>query len=207
MNLKLSGEFLAQLHARHERWPSTSAWSRTRNAPHHRRRTTAARTWQSPCTSGHLRSAIIGESIKRIYRFFGNHVIGDIHLGDWGLQMGLIIARAAASASRSCPTLTRTSPASTRRKRPSPSRELEEIYPAASAKSKVDAGLCRAGAPGDLSAAVRASRGYRAMWKHIMRVSVADLKRNYENLNVSFDVWLGRVATRSRISRTMLETS
>ena len=142
-----------------------------------------------PLHIGHLRSAIIGESVKRIYRYFGNHVIGDIHLGDWGLQMGLIIEEVRDRH----PELPYFDPAFTGEyptEAPFTISELEEIYPAASAKSKVDEAF-----------AVRAhhatyllqsgDRGYHAMWKHIMRVSVADLKRNYENLNVSFDVWLG----------------
>lgn len=95
-----------------------------------------------PLHVGHLRSAIIGESIKRIYRFFGNHVIGDIHLGDWGLQMGLIIAQVQSQRPELCyfdPDYTGEYP----EEAPFTISELEKIYPEASARSKVDASLPR----------------------------------------------------------------
>lgn len=142
-----------------------------------------------PLHIGHLRSAIIGESIKRIYRYFGNNVIGDIHLGDWGLQMGLIIAELRLRQ----PDLpyfddgfTGEYPAQA----PFTISELEEIYPTASAKSKVDEDFARQAHEATYFLQ-NYKRGYYALWEHIMRVSIADLKRNYENLNVSFDVWKG----------------
>ena len=142
-----------------------------------------------PLHIGHLRSAIIGESIKRIYRYFGNEVIGDIHLGDWGLQMGLIIAELRERR----PELPYFDPDFTGdypEQAPFTIGELEEIYPCASGKSKVDAEFAAKAhaATAELQAH---RRGYYALWQQIMRVSVADLKRNYENLNVSFDVWKG----------------
>ena len=142
-----------------------------------------------PLHIGHLRSAIIGESIKRIYRYFGNEVIGDIHLGDWGLQMGLIIAELRERRPELPyfdPDFTGEYPAEA----PFTIGELEEIYPCASGKSKVDAEFAAKAhaATAELQAH---RRGYYALWQQIMRVSVADLKRNYENLNVSFDVWKG----------------
>ena len=142
-----------------------------------------------PLHIGHLRSAIIGESVKRIYRFFGNHVIGDIHLGDWGLQMGLIIEEVRdrhPELPYFDPSFTGDYPAEA----PFTISELEEIYPAASAKSKADEAFAQR-AHHATYLLQSGDRGYRAMWDHIMRVSVADLKKNYENLNVSFDVWLG----------------
>ena len=142
-----------------------------------------------PLHVGHLRSAIIGESVKRIYRYFGNHVIGDIHLGDWGLQMGLIIEEVRDRH----PELPYFDPDFTGeypKEAPFTISELEEIYPAASAKSKADEAFAQR-AHHATYLLQSGDRGYRAMWDHIMRVSVADLKRNYENLNVSFDVWLG----------------
>ena len=90
-----------------------------------------------PLHVGHLRSAIIGESLKRIYRFFGNHVIGDIHLGDWGLQMGLIMAQLQdekPGLPYFDPDYTGEYPAEA----PFTISELERIYPAASARSKED---------------------------------------------------------------------
>ena len=142
-----------------------------------------------PLHIGHLRSAIIGESIKRICRYFGNRVIGDIHMGDWGLQMGLIIAELAVRKPELPyfdPDFTGSYPAQA----PFTISELEEIYPAASAKSKQDEAFAERAhtATFELQAG---RRGYRALWEKIMEVSVADLKKNYANLDVSFDVWLG----------------
>ena len=142
-----------------------------------------------PLHVGHLRSAIIGESLKRINRYFGNTVIGDIHMGDWGLQMGLIIEEVRERQPELPyfdPDFTGEYPAEA----PFTISELEEIYPTASGKSKVDEAFA-ARAHEATFKLQNGDRGYRAIWDHIMRLSVADLKKNYGNLNVSFDVWLG----------------
>lgn len=142
-----------------------------------------------PLHVGHLRSAIIGESIKRICRYAGHDVIGDIHLGDWGLQMGLIITELRQRK----PDLVYFDdnyggeyPA----KAPFTISELEEIYPTASAKSKED-GTYKAAAMEATYKLQSGVRGYRALWDHIIAVSVSDLKKNYANLNVDFDLWKG----------------
>ncbi|MBQ5749159.1 MAG: arginine--tRNA ligase, partial [Oscillospiraceae bacterium] len=142
-----------------------------------------------PLHVGHLRSAIIGESVKRIYRFFGNKVIGDIHLGDWGLQMGLIIEE-VRERQPDLPYFDENFTGEYPETAPFTIGELEEIYPTASAKSKIDEAFAERAhnATYLLQSGVR---GYRAMWEHILRVSVEDLKKNYANLNVSFDAWLG----------------
>lgn len=142
-----------------------------------------------PLHIGHLRSAIIGESIKRIYRHFGNTVIGDIHLGDWGLQMGLIIAELRLRRPE-LPYFDEAFSGEYPAEAPFTISELEEIYPTASAKSKVDPAFA-AQAHEATVRLQRHERGYYALWQHIMRISVADLRRNYENLNVRFDVWKG----------------
>ena len=142
-----------------------------------------------PLHVGHLRSAIIGESLKRINRYFGNKVIGDIHLGDWGLQMGLIIEEVRERQPELPyfdPDFTGDYPAEA----PFTISELEEIYPCASAKSKVDEDFARRAHDATFRLQ-QGDRGYRAIWAHIMRISVADLQKNYGNLNVSFDVWMG----------------
>ncbi len=142
-----------------------------------------------PLHIGHLRSAIIGESIKRIYRYCGNQVIGDIHMGDWGLQMGLIIAETRQRHPELPyfdPDYTGDYPAEP----PFTLAELEEIYPAASAKSKVDEAFADAAHSATFELQ-NGRRGYRALWQHIMALSVADLKKNYARLNVDFDVWYG----------------
>lgn len=140
-----------------------------------------------PLHIGHLRSAIIGESIKRIERFVGNEVIGDVHLGDWGLQMGLIITE----VKHRNPELVYFDESFTGeypKEAPFTIGELEEIYPTASAKSKEDEEY-RNEALSATALLQSGNRGYMALWNHILSVSVADLKKNYDNLNVSFDLW------------------
>lgn len=142
-----------------------------------------------PLHVGHLRSAIIGESIKRICRYAGHDVIGDIHLGDWGLQMGLIITE----LQRRRPELVYFDDAyegEYPEEAPFTISELEEIYPTASAKSKTDEAY-KADAMEATYKLQNGVRGYRALWNHIISVSVADLKKNYVNLNVEFDLWKG----------------
>ncbi len=140
-----------------------------------------------PLHVGHLRSAIIGESIKRIGRFVGHKVIGDVHLGDWGLQMGLIITELKHRQ----PELVYFDDSFTGEyptEAPFTISELEEIYPCASGKSKVDEEY-RNEALEATHQLQQGKPGYMALWNHIMNVSVTDLKRNYANLNVSFDLW------------------
>ena len=140
-----------------------------------------------PLHVGHLRSAIIGESIKRIGRFVGHKVIGDVHLGDWGLQMGLIITELKHRK----PELVYfddTYEGEYPKEAPFTISELEEIYPCASGKSKEDEEY-RNEALEATHQLQQGKRGYMALWNHIMQVSVTDLKRNYNNLNVSFDLW------------------
>lgn len=142
-----------------------------------------------PLHVGHLRSAIIGESVKRMCRFMGHHVIGDVHLGDWGLQMGLIITE-LSERKPELPYFDETYTGEYPKEPPFTISELEEIYPAASARSKEDAEYKERA----LTATFELQQGrpgYRALWRHIMNVSVADLKKNYTNLNVEFDLWKG----------------
>lgn len=142
-----------------------------------------------PLHVGHLRSAIIGESLKRIARFVGHKVIGDVHLGDWGLQMGLIITEVRCRQPE-LPYFDENFEGEYPQETPFTLSELEEIYPTASAKSKEDAAYREAA----LEATYRLQqghRGYQALWNHIMKVSIPDLKRNYGRLNVDFDLWKG----------------
>ncbi len=146
---------------------------------------------------GHLRSAVIGESVKRILRFAGDEVIGDAHLGDWGLQMGLVITGIqdrqpdlvffdesfSGEYPSECPVTI---------------RELEEIYPAASAKSKEDPEY-KARAMENTKKLQDGVPGYRALWKNIMGVSLSDLKKNYGSLEVDFDLWNGESSVHDRI--------
>ena len=141
-----------------------------------------------PLHIGHLRPAIIGESLKRLYRYLGYNAIGDVHLGDWGLQMGLIIAE----LSERQPELPYFDPNFTGeypKEAPFTVSDLEEIYPTASAK-KADPAFSRKAHQATLELQ-QGRRGYRALWRHIMNVSVADLKKNYDKLDVHFEKWLG----------------
>ncbi len=140
-----------------------------------------------PLHIGHLRSAIIGESLKRLARACGYKVVSDVHLGDWGLQIGLVIAELEArNPDWECfkidfkkgyiPELT--------------ADMLNEVYPYASQKSKTDESFKIKAH--QATAELQSNRpGYIALWKEILRVSIADLKSNYEKLGVDFDLWYG----------------
>ena len=142
-----------------------------------------------PLHIGHLRPAIIGEALKRLYAFFGYNTIGDVHLGDWGLQMGLIITELQERQPELPyfdPDYTGDYPAEP----PFTLSDLEEIYPAASAKKKVDQDFA-ARAHTATFELQQGRRGYRAIWQHIMNISIPDLRRIYDSLDVHFEQWLG----------------
>lgn len=140
-----------------------------------------------PLHVGHLRTAIIGESVKRIGKYLGHEMIGDVHLGDWGLQMGLVITE----VKKRQPELVYFDESYEGEypvEAPFTISELEEIYPTASAKSKED--------PEYKEEAMEATfklqngeRGHYALWQHILNVSMKDLKRNYDDLDVHFELW------------------
>ena len=142
-----------------------------------------------PLHVGHLRSAIIGECLKRVCRFLGFNAIGDVHLGDWGLQMGLIIEEVKERQ----PKLPYFDPDFTGEypeEAPFTISDLEEIYPTASGKAKEDEAYA-ARAHENTYRLQNGDRGYYALFEQILKVSKADLKKNYDNLDVSFDLWKG----------------
>ncbi len=141
-----------------------------------------------PLHIGHLRPAIIGEALKRLHKFLGYNTIGDIHLGDWGLQMGLIIAE-MSERQPELPYFDDAFTGAYPAEAPFTVDELEEIYPTASGK-KADPEFSRKAhlATFELQ---QGRRGYRALWQHIMNVSLADLRKNYDNLEVYYEQWLG----------------
>ena len=141
-----------------------------------------------PLHIGHLRPAIIGEALKRLYKFLGYNAIGDVHLGDWGLQMGLIIAE-LQEREPELPYFDEGFTGEYPEEAPFTVTDLEEIYPTASAK-KADPEFSHKAHQATLELQ-QGRRGYRALWQHIMKVSVADLKKNYDNLDVHFEKWLG----------------
>ncbi|HEX4370196.1 MAG TPA: arginine--tRNA ligase [Rhizomicrobium sp.] len=151
-----------------------------------------------PMHVGHLRSSVIGDCLQRLFRANGWHVVSDIHLGDWGLQMGQLISEIGIrgiapiyfDAAFKGPYPEQS---------PVTMEDLEEIYPAASAACKAD--------PARLDAARRATvelqdgrPGYRALWRHFVTVSEAGAKREFEALDVHFDLWKGEASVHDRIA-------
>ncbi len=142
-----------------------------------------------PLHVGHLRSAIIGESLKRINRFFGVQVIGDVHLGDWGKPMGLVMEE-LRNRKPELVYFDENYDGDYPKEAPFTITELEDIYPSASLRAKEDEEFAQRAKLATVKMQQR-QRGYIALWKHILAVSVADLKKNYDRLHVSFDVWKG----------------
>ena len=142
-----------------------------------------------PLHIGHLRSAIIGESIKRIAKFLGHDVIGDVHLGDWGLQMGMVISE-VERRNPDLPYFNESFTGEYPKEAPFTIDELEEIYPYASSLAKNDEKVMNAAKQATVELQ-QGRKGYLALWKHILNVSVNDLKKNYGALNVDFELWNG----------------
>lgn len=140
-----------------------------------------------PLHVGHLRSAVIGESVKRICRFMGNKVIGDVHLGDWGLQIGLIITE-LKKRQPELPYFDENFQGEYPEEAPFTISDLEEIYPYASGYSKEHEDYLQE-AQQATARLQEGDAGYRALWQHILNVSIADLKKNYDKLSVEFDIW------------------
>lgn len=140
-----------------------------------------------PLHVGHLRSAVIGESVKRICRFMGNKVIGDVHLGDWGLQIGLIITE-LKKRQPELPYFDESFQGEYPEEAPFTISDLEEIYPYASGYSKEHEDYLQE-AQQATARLQEGDAGYRALWQHILNVSIADLKKNYDKLSVEFDIW------------------
>lgn len=142
-----------------------------------------------PLHIGHLRSAIIGESIKRIAKFLGHDVVGDVHLGDWGLQMGMVISE-VERRNPSLPYFDENFTGEYPAEAPFTIDELEDIYPYASKLAKSDEKVMEAAKQATVELQ-QGRRGYVALWKHILNVSVTDLKKNYGALDVDFELWNG----------------
>ena len=126
-----------------------------------------------PLHVGHLRSAIIGEALKRMGAFFGNEMIGDVHLGDWGLQMGLIIEELRRRKPE-LPYFDESHTGDYPEEAPFTISELEEIYPTASKRSKEDEAFAEAAHLATVKLQ-SGDPGFTALWKHILRISKADL--------------------------------
>jgi arginyl-tRNA synthetase len=151
-----------------------------------------------PMAVHHLRSTIIGESLKRIARFLGHDAVADVHLGDWGLQMGMLIAE-LRRRSPSLPYFEEGRSTGFPRESPVSIADLQDMYPAASGRAKAD--------PAAMDEAREATRqlqmghpGFRALWRHFVDVSVAELRTDFERLSVDFDLWLGESDTNDAIA-------
>ena len=146
-----------------------------------------------PLHVGHLRSATIGESIKRICEYIGNKTIGDVHLGDWGLQMGMIISELEIrnpdwiyfdlNYKGEYPS-----------EPPISIKDLETLYPEANAKAKSNENFMMRAKQATYELQ-NGRKGYIELWKHIVNVSKKDLRKNYNKLNTKFDLWLGESDT------------
>ena len=142
-----------------------------------------------PMAVHHLRSSIIGDCLQRLYRANGWHVVSDVHLGDWGLQMGQLITEIELEGTAPVyfdPNIVGPYPDEA----PVTMDSLETLYPRASAACKAD--------PARLEAARRATvdlqagrPGYRALWRHFVKVTEVGLMREFGSLGVTFDLWNG----------------
>ncbi len=142
-----------------------------------------------PLHIGHLRSAIIGESLKRIARAMGYRVVADVHLGDWGLQIGLVIAELSERHPEWRCFAADFDPNT--EKVPALDVDLlNEVYPFASKKSKTDEAFAEKAHRMTFELQT-GNPGCTALWQEILRVSIADLKGSYEKLGVDFDLWYG----------------
>ena len=147
---------------------------------------------------GHLRPAIIGESVKRIGRYVGHEVIGDVHLGDWGSQMGLVMMELKRRQPE-LPYFDEEFEGEYPEESPFTIEELGEIYPTASAYAKENESF-KEEALQATYLLQNGHRGYTALWRHIMNVSLPDLKKNYGALNVEFDLWKGEADAKPYIA-------
>ena len=150
-----------------------------------------------PLHVGHLRSAVIGESVKRMNRYVGHEVIGDAHLGDWGLQMGLVIV-GLKERYPDWVYFDESYEGEYPAEAPFTISELEEIYPASSIRSKSDADY-KAKAMEATFKFQQGVRGYWALGEMIRKVSIKDLKKNYTALNVEFELWNGESSIKDLI--------
>ncbi|MGK9231130.1 arginine--tRNA ligase [Inquilinus limosus] len=150
-----------------------------------------------PMHVGHLRASIIGDSLRRLCLFVGDEAIGDVHMGDWGTPMGMVISEIARRQPQQPyfdPEFTGPYPEES----PVTMEDLEILYPAAAQASKADP--ARMEESRRATAELQAGRpGYRALWQHFFDVSVAGMKREFDALGVQFDLWKGEAAVHDLI--------
>lgn len=150
-----------------------------------------------PMHVGHLRSSIIGDSIVRLMRFAGHNVHGDIHLGDWGTQMGMLIV----ALSEQFPELPYFDPnfaGEYPKESPVTIQDLQVIYPQISARCKENAELLTQAQLATVELQ-QGRKGYKALWQHFVDVSIQELKEDFKRLGVEFDLWYGESFYHDRI--------
>ncbi len=143
-----------------------------------------------PMHVGHLRSPIIGDALVKLFRFRGDHVIGDNHLGDWGSPMGMLIVELRRRKPE-LPYFDASFGGPFPKESPVTMQDLEEMYPLAAKRFKEDeqekAEVLRA--TDELQKGTRP--GYRALWQHFVDVTRRELERDFGRLGITFDEWLG----------------
>ena len=141
-----------------------------------------------PMHVGHLRSSIIGESLKRLFRFRGDTVWGDAHFGDWGFQMGLLIVAVGDEGKATEFLVEGQGPFPT--ETPVTLEDLERLYPLAAGRAKTEPAYRDRARKA--TAELQGGRpGYRALWAHFVAVSRTALEREFGALGVTFDLWNG----------------
>lgn len=198
LNLKVTDDVLATTVTRIGSDPLNGSWQRAENDREKVVIDYGGPNIAKPLHVGHLRSAIIGESMKRLFRLVGDEVLGDIHLGDWGLQMGQLITQLELEQPE-LPYFDETFAGPYPEQSPVTVDDLARLYPLASAASKSDEDY-RSRAQAATSALQDGRPGYRALWRHFVDVSKAALERDYAELGVTFDLWKGEANVQDRIS-------
>lgn len=138
---------------------------------------------------GHLRPANIGEALKRLAKLLGNEVLGDVHLGDWGLPLGLVI-REIKEHNPNLIYFDESYTGPYPKKSPVTKEDLAIYYPAASIKKKEDENYLKEAQ--DITNKIQSGvPGYRALWRHVVETSKEDIKEVYDELNTNFELWYG----------------
>ncbi|MCP3976730.1 MAG: arginine--tRNA ligase [bacterium] len=138
---------------------------------------------------GHLRPAVIGESLKRIMRALGNEVIGDVHLGDWGSPQGQLIAE-LEDRQPDLPYFDAANVGPYPVEPPVAMDDFNEMYPTASNRAATDEEFKERARQATAELQKRRP-GYLALWQHFRDVSIDAIKAVYDELGVSFDLWHG----------------
>lgn len=151
---------------------------------------------------GHLRPAVIGEAVKRIHIFAGDKTIGDVHLGDWGLPMGLLITE-IREKQPDLPYFDDSFTGEYPKEPPFTVKDLETMYPIASQKSKTDAEYL-AIAKENTRLLQNGHRGFRALWQHFIDTSISEIRKLYDPMDIQFDLWRGESHVHDRLQEMIV---